>query len=405
MSDTRSWRTPTMILLCGSMIVLLTLGSRNAFGLFLEPISEALGTGRTAFGLALAIQNLVWGISQPLAGAIADRWGSGRVVAVGGLLYALGVLLMSQAASPTELYLGAGVLVGVGLGGASLAVVLAAVARAFPEERRSWALGVGTALGSLGHVIMVQASGYMIDAFGWSGALVAVAAVSLLIVPFAVVVAGRPAGHAVGQPAQRFREALAEARDHSGYRYLTLGFFVCGFHVVFIGTHLPAYITDLEFSPATGATALALVGVFNVIGSYLAGVVGSRYPKKYALSLIYLGRSVAIALFVLLPPSVYTVYGFSAAIGLLWLSTVPLTSGIVAQLFGPRYMATLFGIVFFSHQLGSFLGAWLGGLLYDRTGSYDIIWWISIALGVVAALLHWPIDEKPVVRVAAPART
>ncbi len=404
MAEQSTWRTPTLILICGSMIVLLTLGTRNSFGLFLEPISHALGTGRGMFGLGLALQNLIWGAAQPFAGAIADRYGSGRVIAAGGVLYALGLLLMSQATDPITLNIGAGVLIGFGLGGASLSVVLAAVAKQFPEERRSWALGVGTAMGSLGNVVMVAASDYLIGGFGWSFALLVMAVLTLTIVPLSAALAGKP-DLGPGVREQTFGEALAEARAHSGYRYLTVGFFVCGFHVVFIGTHFPAYLTDLEFSREVGAQALILIGVFNVIGSYLAGVVGARYSKKYALTWIYLARSVAILLFITLPPSIYTVYGFSAAIGLLWLSTVPLTSGIVAQVFGPRYMATLFGIVFFSHQVGSFLGAWLGGVLYDSTGSYDVVWWASVALGLIAALLHWPIDERPMARDAVPQET
>ncbi|MCG8692546.1 MAG: MFS transporter [Minwuiales bacterium] len=404
MAEQSTWRTPTLILICGSMIVLLTLGTRNSFGLFLEPISHALGTGRGMFGLGLALQNLIWGAAQPFAGAIADRYGPGRVIAAGGVLYALGLLLMSQATDPFTLNIGAGVLIGFGLGGASLAVVLAAVAKQFPEERRSWALGVGTAMGSLGNVVMVAASDYLIGSVGWSLALLAMAAMTLTIVPLSAALAGKP-DLGAGVREQTFGEALAEARAHSGYRYLTVGFFVCGFHVVFIGTHFPAYLTDLEFSREVGAQALILIGVFNVIGSYLAGIVGARYSKKYALTWIYLARSVAILLFITLPPSIYTVYGFSAAIGLLWLSTVPLTSGIVAQVFGPRYMATLFGIVFFSHQVGSFLGAWLGGVLYDSTGSYDVVWWASVALGLIAALLHWPIDERPMARDAVPQET
>ena len=404
MAEQSTWRTPTLILICGSMIVLLTLGTRNSFGLFLEPISHALGTGRGMFGLGLALQNLIWGAAQPFAGAIADRYGSGRVIAAGGLLYALGLLLMSQATDPLTLNIGAGVLIGFGLGGASLAVVLAAVAKQFPEERRSWALGVGTAVGSLGNVVMVAASDYLIGSVGWSLALLVMAVLTLTIVPLSAALAGKP-DLGPGVREQTFGEALAEARAHSGYRYLTVGFFVCGFHVVFIGTHFPAYLTDLEFSREVGAQALILIGVFNVIGSYMAGIVGARYSKKYALTWIYLARSVAILLFITLPPSIYTVYGFSAAIGLLWLSTVPLTSGIVAQVFGPRYMATLFGIVFFSHQVGSFLGAWLGGVLYDSTGSYDVVWWASVALGLIAALLHWPIDERPMARDAVPQET
>ena len=401
MSAPRSWRTPAVVLTCGSLILFLTLGTRAGFGLYLEPVTQALGTGRGMFAFAIAAQNLIWGLAQPFTGAIADRFGSGRVICVGGLCYVLGLVLMSQATDIYMFNLGAGFFVGVGLAGASLGVVFSAVARVVPPEKRSWAFGVGTAVSSLGQFVMVPIGQSFLSAYGWSGALLLVSLCALLIVPLAAALVGRPVGIADLGPEQSLAEALGEAWRHSGFRYLTLGFFVCGFHVVFIATHLPAYITDAGLPGEVGAWAIAVVGLFNIIGSYSSGVLGGRYSKRYLLTWIYFARAVVIAIFIVVPLSTYSVLIFAAAMGLLWLSTVPATSALVVQIFGPRYMATLFGIVFLSHQLGSFLGAWLGGVLYDRTGSYDLVWYASIALGIGAALLHMPIDERPVARLAA----
>jgi predicted MFS family arabinose efflux permease len=389
-------RAAVIAIACGAFILLLSFGIRSSFGLFLQPMSLDLGWGREVFALAMAIQNLLWGVSQPFVGAIADKWGTARTVLGGGLLYALGVYLMSTTASPPELYFSAGVLIGFALSGTSFGVILAAVGRSVPAERRSVALGITTAVGSLGQFLLPPTGQAFLSAYGWQTALLLLALGSLAMVLAAGGVRGRVATASPRE--QTIREALDEARRHSGYLYLTAGFFVCGWHVAFIAVHLPAYLADGGLSTEIAAWCLALVGLCNVIGSYVAGVLGGRFSKRYCLSALYAARSVLILAFITLPLSAASALAFSAIIGLLWLSTVPLTSGLVAQIFGPRYMATLFGIVFLSHQIGSFLGIWLGGYLYDAYGSYDVIWWLSIALGLVAALLHWPIDERAVPR-------
>jgi MFS family permease len=388
-------RTAVIAIACGSLVVLLSFGIRSSFGLFLQPMSLDLGWGREVFALAMALQNLVWGLPQPFVGAIADKWGTARTIVGGGALYALGVYLMSTTARAPELYFSAGVLVGLGLSG-TFGVVLAAVGRSVPPERRSAALGITTAVGSLGQFLLPPIGQAFVSAYGWQTALALLAFGSIATVAVAGGLRGRMETSGLGQ--QTIRQALAEAGRHSGFLYLTAGFFVCGWHVAFIAVHLPAYLADGGIPTEVAAWCLALVGLFNVIGSYAAGVLGGRLSKKYCLSILYLTRSVVILLFIMLPLSVGSALLFAAAMGLLWLSTVPLTSGLVAQIFGLRYMAPLFGIVFLSHQVGSFLGVWLGGYLYDAYGSYDLIWWLSIALGLVAALLHWPIDERAVPR-------
>src|SRR5690606_11882511 len=394
-------RAALIAIACGSLVVLLSFGIRSSFGLFLQPMSLDLGWGRETFALAMAIQNLLWGATQPFAGAIADRWGTARTVVMGGLAYALGVYLMSTTSSPLQLHFSAGVLVGFGLSGTGFAVVLAAVGRSVPAERRSMALGITTAMGSLGQFLMAPIGQAFLAAYDWQTALDLQALGALGMVLAAGGVRGRVASTGLGE--QTIGEALGEARRHAGYLYLTAGFFVCGWHLAFISVHLPAYLADGRLSTEVAAWCLALIGLFNVIGSYTAGVLGGRLSKKYCLSFLYSARSVVILLFIMLPLTVGSALAFSAAMGLLWLSTVPLTSGLVAQIFGPRYMATLFGIVFFSHQIGSFLGVWLGGYLYDTYGSYEVIWWLSIALGLISALLHWPIDERAVPRLRVQA--
>ena len=398
----RSWRTPAIVILFGCLIGVITFGVRGGFGLFLSPISESLGWGREVFALSLAIQNIFWGLGQPAAGMIADKYGAGRVLAGGGLLYAAGVFLMAYSTTPLEMHLTAGLMVGLGVSAASFTVVLAAISRVVSEERRSLALGVGTAAGSLGQFIMVPAGQVFLAEYGWQTALILLSLFALLIVPLSTAFAGR-GDYAGPGDRQTLREALKEAGTYPSYLFLTAGFFVCGFHVMFIATHLPAYITDAGLPQEVGAWALALVGLFNIAGSFLAGLLGGKYSKKYLLSSLYMARAVAIAIFVLVPISSTTVLVFAAVMGLLWLSTVPLTSGLVAQMFGLKYMASLFGIVFFSHQVGSFLGIWLGGYLYDNTGSYEMVWWISVALGVISSVLHWPIREAAVPRLAKAA--
>jgi predicted MFS family arabinose efflux permease len=397
----KSWRTPIVVLLCGTVILLLSFGIRTSFGLFLKPVTGEFGWGREVFAFAIAVQILLWGVSQPFAGAIADKYGAGRVVAVCGALYALGIALMARADTPFDFTLGAGFLVGVGLSGTSFPIILAVIGRSVSAQRRSLFLGIGTAGGSSGQLLMVPLGQVFLGSYGWVMALGLLAAVSFAMVPLAAALAGHSQPVARTEVAQSLVEAVREASGHRGYWFLTAGFFVCGFHVLFIATHLPAFIVDNGIAAALGATALAVIGLGNMFGSYLSGVLGGHFSKKYLLSSLYLLRSLVITVFVLTPVSDVSILVFSAAMGVLWLSTVPLTSGLVAQIFGVRYMAMLFGFVFFSHQIGGFLGVWLGGLVFDSTGSYDAIWWISVALGVAAALLHWPINERPVARLAA----
>jgi predicted MFS family arabinose efflux permease len=399
-AERAGWRTPLVVLLCGTIVLLLSYGIRTSFGIYLQPMSADLGWGREVFALAIAVQNLMWGVAQPIAGAIADRYGAGRVVAVSGALYVVGLYLASQVTTPAEFTFSAGILIGIGLSGTAFPVVMAVVARSVSEKRRSLFLGIGAAGGSSGQVLVIPLGGIFLDGYGWSIALLMMAVMAMAMVPLAAALAGRVDPATNAEAPQGFGDALREAAAHRGFLYLNAGFFVCGFHVIFIATHLPAFIIDAGGGTALGATALVLIGFGNIAGSYLSGLLGGHFSKKYLLSGLYLARSVVIASFVLTPVTDVTIMVFAFSIGVLWLSTVPLTSGLVAQIFGVRYMATLFGIVFFTHQIGSFLGAWLGGYVYDRTGSYDIVWWVAVALGVAAALLHWPIDERPVARLA-----
>jgi predicted MFS family arabinose efflux permease len=399
--NSRSWRTPGLILVCGSIVVVLTYGLRSSFGLFLKPMSIDLGWGREIFAFALALQNLLWGAFQPFVGAVADKWGSGRVVAAGSLIYALGLFIMSETASPFALHMSAGVLIALGLSGASLIVVLGAVGRAVDPEHRSWALGIVTAAGSVGQLTVVPISQAFLSNYGWPTAFRLLGICMLAMIPMAVALAGRTS-LASDSGKETLGEALGEAKRHSGFWFLTAGFFVCGFHVAFIAVHLPAYLTDRGLSPQLGAWALALIGLFNIFGSVTSGVLGGKRSKKYLLSFLYSARAATFLAFILVPLSISTVLAFSAVIGVLWLSTVPLTSGLVAQIFGPRYMGMLFGIVFFSHQVGSFIGVWLGGYLFDATGSYMMVWWLSVALGLLATALHLPIDERAVHPITKP---
>ena len=399
------WRTPVVVLVCASVVLILSFGIRTSFGIFLDPVSTDLGLGRERFAFAIAIQNLLWGLAQPFAGAIADRYGSGRVVAACGVLYVLGLAMMASASSGADLTLSAGVLIGLALSGTGFPVVLAVVGRSVDASRRSLYLGIASAGGSSGQLLMVPLGQVFLNGFGWSTALVLLALMSSIMVPLAAVLSGKLASGAESLRKQSLSQAIHEASRHGGYWYLNAGFFVCGFHVAFIATHLPAYIVDRGASPTLGAVALALIGLGNMIGSFTCGVLGGRFPKKFVLSGLYLGRSAVITVFVLTPVSDLSIMLFSAAIGMLWLGTVPLTSGLVAQIFGLRYMAMLFGFVFLSHQLGSFLGAWLGGYVYDATGSYEPVWWTAVALGIVASVLHWPIDDRPLVGDALAAET
>jgi len=381
------------LLVAGGLILGLSMGVRQAFGLFVAPMSDALGIGRGDFSLVIAMQNIIWGLAGPLFGILADRYGTGKVVAFGGLCYGVGVAMMSAGQSLWILHLGGGLLVGLGVGGAGFALVLAAVARAAPPEKQSLWLGLASAGGSAGMFLLIPGSQALIDAFGWSDALWVLAALSLLIVPLAVAVRGKPGIATV--TSQSLGAALGEAGRHNGYRLLNLGFFVCGFHVAFIATHLPGYIVSCNLGADVGAVALGIIGFFNIIGGLSAGWLGGRFPKKYVLSAIYLLRALVIGLFLMGPKTELAVWLFSATFGLLWLSTVPLTTGLVSQIFGTRYMATLSAIVMLSHQIGAFFGAWLGGVSYDFNQSYDMVWYVAIALGLLAAVVHYPITDKP----------
>ncbi|MDP2620363.1 MAG: MFS transporter [Hyphomicrobiales bacterium] len=397
----RPWQTAAVVIIAGCIISLIAFGPRSALGLFLTPMTEARGWSREIFALAIAIQNIMWGAGQPLAGAIADRYGTARVLAAGGVVYALGLAVTAWAPSPLWLNLGAGVLIGLGLAGASFSIVLAAFGRAVSPERRSIAFGIGTAAGSFGQFLFAPLGQGLIEQIGWQQALLVMGAMMLAVPVLAFALQGKPEVPAAGMGRdQTITEALSEAFGYRSFVLLVAGFFVCGFQIAFITTHLPPYITDVGLDPALGAWAIAIIGLFNIVGSLASGVIGGRYSKPIFLSLIYFSRAVAIALFILLPPSPASVLLFAAAMGLLWLSTVPPTSGLVAIMFGPRYMATLFGFVFFSHQVGAFLGVWLGGRLYDQYQSYEVVWWLGVALGIFAAIVHWPIREQPVERLA-----
>ncbi len=402
MTSQSNWRTPTLVLVCGAIILTMGLGIRASFGLFLQPMSADLGWGRSHFSFAMALSNLIWGLAQPFFGAWADRQGAGRVVAVSGLLFAGGLMLMAYSTTPLMLDASAGLMVGLGLSGVSFGVILGVVGRAFPPERRSLALGIASSGGSFGQFLMLPFGQLLISTLGWQTALLVLAGTVMATVPLAAAMMEERRPAATGAQ-QSLGDALREAGAHSGFWYLTSGFFVCGFQVAFISVHLPAYLLDVKMTPAVGATALALIGLFNIAGSFFAGYLGGRFSKKYLLSGIYILRAVIIALFLGLPVSPLSVYLFAAGIGFLWLGTVPLTNGLVAQIFGVRFVSTLFGIVFLSHQLGSFVGVWLGGYLFDTTGSYHLVWIGSIALGVVAAILNLPIDERPVARMEARA--
>jgi MFS family permease len=403
---TGAWRTPLVILVCGGLIGAIGFGPRAALGLFLTPMSAANGWSREVFSLALAIQVLVWGAAQPFVGAIADRFGSARVLSAGALLYCAGLSLMAYSHTPAMLDLSAGVLTGLGIAGSSFTIVIAAFSKLVPAHMRSLAFGVGTAAGSFGQFLFSPLAVGFLDLFGWQQALVGFGIISLLIMPLSAAVSTPPmdvgdkldpAGH------QSLWQALAEAFGHRSYVLLVLGFFTCGFQLLFITVHLPAYLVDRGLSVDAGAWALGVIGIFNIVGSITAGWLGNRMPKRYLLSIIYTVRSLAVIAFVTLPVTNASALVFAAAMGLLWLSTVPPTSALVALMFGTRWMAMLFGFAFFSHQVGGFLGVWLGGVLFTATGSYNLIWWLSVALGVVSAIINLPINEKPVARVAAAA--
>jgi MFS family permease len=394
------------ILLCSACVVTLSMGIRHGFGLWLQPITQARDWSREVFAFAIAIQNLTWGVMGIFAGMLADRFGAQRVLIAGAVFYAVGLLGMAYAPTPLLFTLAAGVLIGTAQAGTTYAVVYGVIGRHVPAQRRSWAMGLTAAAGSFGQFLMVPTEGYLIDQFGWQSALAYLGWAALLIVPLAWglrenrVQEAASAAPAVQQ--QTIAQALREALRYPSFQLLMAGYFVCGFQVVFIGVHMPSYLKDHGLAPQVASYALALIGLFNVVGTYVAGALGQRLAKRKILSAIYLARSVAIAVFLLAPLTPWSVYVFASVMGLLWLSTVPVTNAMVAQIFGVSYLGMLSGFVFFSHQIGSFLGVWLGGYLYDQTGSYDVVWYISIALGVFAALVNAPIKEAAIARPATP---
>ena len=394
-----SWRTPAMVLACGGLILMLALGTRQSFGLFLRPMSLDLGWGREAFSFAIALQNLVWGCAMPFAGAIADRYGAGRVLVAGGLAYGGGLIAMAHSTDPLGFNLAAGLLVGLGLACTGFGVVMAVVARAFPPEKRSVAVGIAGACGSFGQFAMLPWGQALISSFGWLNALVVLGVVSFFMVPLGAALAGRNAAEA--ESTQSIGAALAEASQHRGFWLLTASFFVCGFQTIFVMTHLPAYLVDRGLSANQGMTALAVIGLFNIVGSYGCGALGGRYSKRLLLAWIYAIRAVAIGIFIAAPLTVPGTYLFAAVLGLTWLGTVPLTNSLVGQIFGVKFLSTLFSIAFLGHQLGAFIGAWAGGAVYDATNSYNLVWMSAIGLSVIAAALCIPIDERTLVRAPA----
>ena len=397
---------PEIIVAAGCLIALITFGPRASAGLFQIPMTIQFNWGRDTFSLALAIQNLLWGLGAPFAGAIADRYGTVRVLCVGALLYAGGLVMMAYATTPLQLHLGAGVLIGFGLSACSFNLVLAAFGKLLPEQWRPMAFGAGTAAGSFGQFLFPPIGNILIDTLGWQQALVVFAFTLLPILPISIVMATRKTGAAAGAvaanlPNQTIAQALGEAFKHRSYVLLVLGFFTCGFQLAFITVHMPAYLKDAGLPAWVGGWSLAVIGLANAVGSLSSGWLSTRMPKRHLLAWIYLGRAVAIAAFIMLPPSPTTAITFGIVIGLFWLSTVPPTSSLVMLMFGTKYMAMLYGFAFFSHQVGGFLGVWLGGVLYESLGNYQFVWWLSVALGVASALINLPIVEKPVNRAEA----
>ncbi|WP_210497218.1 MFS transporter [Microvirga antarctica] len=400
----RSRFSPELIVVSGCLIALITFGPRASAGLFQIPMTTEFGWGRDVFGLAIAVQNLLWGVGQPFAGAVADRFGAVRVLCVGALLYAAGLVVMAYATSPGMLQLGGGVLIGFGLSGCSFNLVLGAFGKLLPERWRPMAFGAGTAAGSFGQFLFPPIGNILIANYGWQQALVVFAASVLLVLPLALALAQRGTGDEssrsgpVAIPGQSIRQALGEALRHRSFVLLVLGFFTCGFQLAFITTHLPAYLKDAGLSASVGGWTLACIGLANAFGSLTSGWLSTRMSKRWLLAWIYFGRSLAIAVFIMVPPTPLTCILFGISIGLLWLSTVPPTSSLVMLMFGTRYMAMLYGFAFFSHQVGGFLGVFLGGMLYEAYGNYTFVWWLSVALGIASALINLPIKEQPVAR-------
>jgi MFS family permease len=394
-----SWQTPAVIVASGCLIAMLSYGPRSALGQFLMPMSVDLHWGRDVFSLALALQNLLWGVGQPFAGALADKFGAVRVLSVGAVLYALGLWLMANSTSPVMLDLGASVLIGLGVAGCSFSLVIGALGKLVPESWRMLAFGAGTAAGSFGQFLFSPLANGLINGGGWQSALITFAVLLLLILPLSLALSTR-GNAAVSANQQSAIQAISEAFGHRSYVLLVLGFFTCGFQVAFITVHLPTYLVDRGLSASAGAWTIGVIGAFNIIGSILAGWFSSRMPKRYILAFIYFARALAIVAFITFPASTLSAILFGAVTGLLWLSTVPPTNGLVVVMFGTRWLTMLSGATFFSHQVGGFLGVWLGGLVFTHTGSYDAVWWLAVLFGVLSALINLPIVEKPVARLA-----
>jgi MFS family permease len=394
-------RNPTILIIAAALVISLSMGIRSTFGLFQAPMNMELGFGRETFGFAMALQQLLWGLFQPICGMVADRYGSGRVLVVGAFVYSLGLFVMSGVETPLDLNIGGGWLIGFGLAATSFSVVLGALGRLVPVERQSTAFGIASAGGSLGQFIMAPLGQQVIQSQSWSGALIIMAVIVSAIVLSAFFLQSKANDNVTlttNSVTQTMGKAIAEAAGNRNFRLLTVGFFVCGFQVAFLAMHLPAYLLDAGMTASTSAIALALIGFFNIVGTYGCGILGARFPKRYVLSILYFSRALVFLLFIIFPVNEMSVYLFSIMMGLLWLGTVPLTSALVAQIFGIQYIATLFGIVFLGHQLGSFFGVWVGGYLFDATGTYDGVWYGSVLLGIIAALMHLPISEQPLHR-------
>ena len=402
------WRTPAVIVVCGCLIAMISFGPRSALGFFLTPLSNAHGWGRDVFAFSAAVQTLISGAAQPFAGGIADRFGATRVIITCTLLYAFGLFMMAHASTPGMLYVSSGVLIGVGISGCSFNMIIASLGKLLPESWRSTAFGAGTAAGSFGQFLFSPLGVSLIDNFGWQHALETFAAVLLLIIPLAFAIstpradAPSSGGASPRLPQiQTYKQALAEALGHRSYVLLVLGFFTCGFQLGFVTIHLPSYLIDRGISAQVGGWTLGLIGLFNIVGSLGSGYLGGFLPRRYILAFIYFARALAVVALITLPASPVVTLIYGAVTGLLWLSSIPPTSGLVALMFGTRWLAMLFGVAFFSHQVGGFLGVWLGGLVYERTGSYDLVWWLGVLFGVLSALINLPIVEKPVARLAA----
>jgi MFS family permease len=410
LAKSTSWRTPAVIVACGCAIAMISFGPRSTLGFFLTPMSAANGWGREVFALSVAMQTLLYGAAQPFSGAIADRFGTIRVIIVGTILYAAGIFMMARASTPTMLYLSSGMLIGFGLSGCSFNLIISAFGKLLPQKWRSLAFGAGTASGSFGQFLFSPLGVSLIDAVGWRMTLEIFAGLLLLIIPLAFAVA-TPASDVRTSwdrtpselQTQTYRQALAEAFGHGSFLLLVLGFFTCGFQLGFVTLHLPAYLIDRGLSAEVGGWTLGVIGLFNIVGAMLSGWLGGHLPKRYILSFIYFARALVVVFLITLPASPVVTLIYGAATGLLWLSSVPPTSGLVAVMFGTRWLAMLFGLAFFSHQVGGFLGIYLGGLLYERTGSYNVVWWLGVLFGILSAVINLPIVEKPVQRAAATA--